>query len=74
LSIESDLAQAAAGVGAAASQPRVLEGGSGEIAAMLRTVNAQRKELDQCRQKLAIATESTDYWQTRALRAEKDVE
>lgn len=31
-----------------------------------------RKELDVCRQKLAVATERAEHWRTRALRAEKD--
>lgn len=35
-------------------------------------LNTQRKELDQCRQKLAIATDSLEHWRERALRAEKD--
>ena len=84
MSIESDLANAAAGVGGAASQPVTQvfpAGNTGELAAMLRTMrekdaalNAQRKELDECRQKLAVATESAERWRTRALRAEKDVE
>jgi hypothetical protein len=36
-------------------------------------MNAQRKDLDECRQKLARATDSLEYWRARALRAEKDV-
>jgi hypothetical protein len=36
-------------------------------------MNAQRKDLDECRQKLARATDGVEYWRERALRAEKDV-
>jgi hypothetical protein len=78
VTIETELTKAADGVGGAAFQPTVRVPEGGEIAAMLRekeaALNAQRKELDDCRHKLAVATESSERWRTRALRAEKDVE
>ena len=60
MSIESELTEAANNAG------------RGELAALERTMAEQRKELDQCRHKLAIANQSAEHWRERALRAEKD--
>jgi hypothetical protein len=76
VSIESELTKAASTAGPAqgnetAAMERALR--VKELRAKDIALDAQRKELEACRQKLAVATESAESWRIRALRAERDV-